>query len=76
MFMHTINLRTAYVCASILVLRNPNSSFSIFVSLFLPYDMLLFCPYFMILSLCFFVCMLVCFNMLDYGFFSFLALIP
>ena len=49
-----------YSCLETLV-----QAFSIFVSLYLLYDILLLCPYFIILSLCPFVCILVCFNMLD-----------
>ena len=55
----------AYVCARIFVLRNPNSNFSVPVSMFLPHDMLPFDPFLCFLSLCSLVYDLLTFNMLD-----------
>ena len=68
---HTIGLRTqAYVCARILMPRNPNLSFSVSSSLFLSYLMPLFGLFLCFLSFCsfvLFVCLFV-FRTLDYGF--------
>ena len=61
MHTHTIGLCTqAYVCASMLVLKNHNLSFFTSVSLFLSHNMPLFWPSFMFLSLCFSTWLLVC----------------
>ena len=71
MCMYTRSMRTrttrlhtqACVCAHILVPKNPNSTFFVFVSLFLLFHMLLLCLVSCLQVLAFHVCLFVCLSL-------------
>ena len=65
-------VRRSYVCARILMPRNPNLTIFASISLFYLYNMLLFCTFFMPMSLCLPYLLVVCPSNIRLGFLFFL----